>query len=85
MLTCRGFFSIGFNGINGFKIKPLADSKFILMKIKKIFNVEFWSYHFYLYLGTNRICITCILLNKKCYYRVLTPLTFTCSKHCMNG
>jgi len=41
------------------------------MKIKKILNVEFWKYYFYLYVGTNHICITCILLNKKCYLHVV--------------
>jgi len=32
---------------------------------KFIFNVEFWKYYLHLYMGTNQICIACILLNKK--------------------
>jgi len=61
----------------------LTECKWILIKIFKVFDVEFWKYFLYLYLATNHICITCILLNKKCYY--IRVLTFTCSKRCTNG
>jgi len=45
--------------MDDFIIMLLAECKLIFI----IFNVEFWNYYFYLYVGINHICITCILLN----------------------
>ena len=45
-----------------YMLTHIAECKLILMKILQIFNVEFWKYYFYLYLGINHICITSLYI-----------------------
>ena len=84
-------------GFNDFKIKLLADYKFILIQIFKPFNVDVKGNLqvleiLFLLVPGNQYINTCLLINITCiliffkyYSRVLTPLIFKCSKHCTNG